>query len=63
MELIKPNSGGYSFDNYEFPKYNENYSKEYNKKLMNQGKWKLAKPPPDERVERSKDPIKQEQLE
>lgn len=59
-ELSKPNSGGYCFQNYEFPEYNENFSKEYNKVLMNSGKWKYAKPPPDERVARSNDPEKQE---
>jgi hypothetical protein len=30
---------------------------------MNSGKWKYAKPPPDERVARSNDPEKQEALE
>lgn len=61
--MLKPNSGGYCFQNYEFPEYDENFSKEYNKQLMNSGKWKYAKPPPDERVARSNDPEKQEQLE
>lgn len=62
LELSKPNSGGYSFSNYEFPVYDDNFSKEYNEKLMNLGKWKFARPPPDERVTKSVDPVKQQEL-
>lgn len=58
MELSKPNSGGYSFSNYEFPEYDDNFSKEYNEKLMNLGKWKHARAPPDERTAKHVDPQK-----
>jgi len=30
LELSKPNSGGYQFSNYEFPAYDDAFSKEYN---------------------------------
>lgn len=62
VELSKPNSGGYSRENYEFPEFNPDYSKEYNETLKNIGKWKYAKAPPDERVQKDVDPKKQELL-
>jgi len=63
LELLKPGEGGYSKENYVFPEYNEKYSKEYNKQLLaSGGKWKYAADPPDERVEKTNDPSRQEQL-